>query len=590
MQAWQATVQDEQGNIIFNPSVTVYEADGLTLADIFDESGTPKPNPFIGTLEGFVQFWGEPGSYVVQAFGSGVETQLWYIDLGPVFASNAQAVAGTSDELFMNPANTRAAIDDRISSEVTPSITDLDSRMDSAEGRLDSVEAQADDADLRFQNAIGTPLVVLAEGQSNMRSVTDQTGGDTSVNPNVFAWNSQAAPMANGNAWVTAETGQNPFSGAAGINNLAFQFCKELQVRTGRPIYLILVALGGHSIEAFMNPVDLSNNGWNRPAGDADLFTFANDQIAAALPLVPGSPTSFDYFIWHQGEANKEDQVEVYAHKMRTMLKRFENIGFMERNKTDIITGELLVGAKNGRYRERHLSALQRLKIATRQDAFPRFKIARSRGLQPVTLIDDLHFSGEDLTAMGKRYVDAAFTENTLGEMDPTLMDLSVDSGLGWVTGNVASTTHNTYERREPFYLEDTPATIEDNAEIGWCYVSPSAGPTYFATRTLFRPHATALLSIDLELRNEHPTATGDFEIIGQQFNADKAFFGTGDTHTIAIPSGTTLRETVTLGFYGTGADCGFSILTRWFSVRFGINPDGTGPALRWNILSMRWL
>lgn len=84
MQAWQATVQDERGNAVINPAVTVYEEDGTTLADIYEENGTPKANPFDGDLEGFVQFWANPGVYRVQT-GS----EDWYVELGALELATA---------------------------------------------------------------------------------------------------------------------------------------------------------------------------------------------------------------------------------------------------------------------------------------------------------------------------------------------------------------------------------------------------------------------------------------------------------------------------------------------------------------------
>lgn len=602
MQAWQATVQDDRGNAVPNPVVTVYQENGTTISPIFNEAGTALPNPLTGTIDGFVQFFAGPGRRKISIAGG----PTWDVDFGPVFATNAQATSGTSTTLFMNPSNTRAAIDARITSQVTPSLTSLRNRLDdaedrlddaeadiiSAEGRLGDVEAQADAADLRFQNAIGTPIVVLAEGQSNMRSVPGQVGGDLSINPNVFAWNSQAAPMRNGTAWVTATPGQNPFIGAADVNNLAFQFCKQLQVRTGRPVYLILVALGGHSIEAFMNSVDLSNNGWTRPSGDADLFTFAQTQLAAAMPLVPGSPNSLDYFIWHQGEANKEDQVELYARKFRTVLKRLETNGRIARNKTDIIAGELLIGANNGRYRVRHLSALQRLKIGTREDAFPRLKIARSRTLQPVTLTDDLHFSGDDLTALGKRYADAAFSEQTADELDPTLIDLSVDTGLGWATNAAAGQNQNTYERREPIYLTDTPVTIEDNASIGWSYLTPSNSPLTLVGRKMFRVPREAQFLIEVEVRNDHPTATANFRAGAYEYSSALAYQNNIVTPMQTVTAGNTARVAFTIGnSAGSRTNTvNFSSGAIWFAPTWQINPSGSGAGLRWNIIGMRWI
>lgn len=495
----------------------------------------------------------------------------------------------TGDGLPNEPIGHPAPVGDPTSGTHNPSKKDIRDAINSVTGAADRAEIAADAA-LAFVDE-QPPLVVVAAGQSNMRSVPGQTGGDYTSNPRLFVWDSQAAPMSGGTEFVAMTLGADPFIGTT-TNNLAFQFCKELQVRTGRLVYLILVALGGHHIEAFMNPVDLSNNGWTATPGEADLFTFLTTQLDEALPMVPGSPTSVDYFIWHQGEANKEDQVEVYAHKMRTMLKRFENIGFIERNKTDIVAGELLIGATNGRYRDRHLSALQRLQIGTRQDAFPRFKIARSRALQPVTLADDLHFSGEDLTAMGKRFVDAAFTEQTPEELDPTLIDLSVDTGLGWATVSAAAQNHSTYERREPIYLEDTPVTIEDNATLGWCYVSPLATALTLVGRKMFRVPREAQFLIEVEVRNDHPSATGTFRVGAYEYNDAKGY----QTNIVApmqtINAGTTARAAFTIGSSAGSRtnDVNFNSAAVWFAPTWQVNPGGAGAGLRWNIRAMRWL
>lgn len=52
MQAWQATVQDDRGNALPNHSVTVYEADGSTIATVYNEAGSVLPNPITGNLGG----------------------------------------------------------------------------------------------------------------------------------------------------------------------------------------------------------------------------------------------------------------------------------------------------------------------------------------------------------------------------------------------------------------------------------------------------------------------------------------------------------------------------------------------------------
>lgn len=82
MFAWQATVQDESGNAIPLPVVTVWLEDGVTLADIFDEAGNALPNPMTGTMEGFVQFWANAGEYKIEGASGGDETEIWTVNLG----------------------------------------------------------------------------------------------------------------------------------------------------------------------------------------------------------------------------------------------------------------------------------------------------------------------------------------------------------------------------------------------------------------------------------------------------------------------------------------------------------------------------
>ena len=82
MFAWQATAQDESGNVVPLPVVTVWKLDGATLADIYDETGSPIPNPLTGTLEGFVQFWAAAGTYKIEGVGDGSYTEEWEVTLG----------------------------------------------------------------------------------------------------------------------------------------------------------------------------------------------------------------------------------------------------------------------------------------------------------------------------------------------------------------------------------------------------------------------------------------------------------------------------------------------------------------------------
>lgn len=109
MQAWQATVQDDRGNALPNPIVTVYEADGVTEAAIFNESGTALPNPLTGDLDGFVQFYAQPGKYKVDA-GEGT---VWDIEIGALDILDSLAKRVESSYFltdYLHPTDLAAAV------------------------------------------------------------------------------------------------------------------------------------------------------------------------------------------------------------------------------------------------------------------------------------------------------------------------------------------------------------------------------------------------------------------------------------------------------------------------------------------------
>lgn len=104
MFAWQATVQDEFGNIVPDPIVAVYEEDGATLAEIFTEAGTPMPNPFTGGMDGFVQFWANAGEYkIVGTFGL-ENTAAWsvFLDTPLISAVMRAEVAADAAEQYVD--------------------------------------------------------------------------------------------------------------------------------------------------------------------------------------------------------------------------------------------------------------------------------------------------------------------------------------------------------------------------------------------------------------------------------------------------------------------------------------------------------
>lgn len=95
MQAWQATVQDDRGNAIPNPVVSVYEADGTTLAAVYNAAGVAIANPVAGNIDGFVQFYARPGVYKVNSDGG----ESWDVTFDGVYGDYPSVLAARKDGL-----------------------------------------------------------------------------------------------------------------------------------------------------------------------------------------------------------------------------------------------------------------------------------------------------------------------------------------------------------------------------------------------------------------------------------------------------------------------------------------------------------
>jgi hypothetical protein len=93
--AWQATIQDDAGNAIDGPTLTVRRALDNQLAEIFEANGDAKANPFTGSSRGFVQFYADRGRYTIQGTSGGFSTQVWTVDLVGVDSIQPIAAGGT---------------------------------------------------------------------------------------------------------------------------------------------------------------------------------------------------------------------------------------------------------------------------------------------------------------------------------------------------------------------------------------------------------------------------------------------------------------------------------------------------------------
>lgn len=282
-----------------------------------------------------------------------------------------------------------------------------------------------------------SPLTILCLGQSNMRGNAGATGGTQTAPTDSYVWDNYipafgGGGMTLGTQWRAAEIGEYP-ANQAGSNVLPFAIMRSLRKRTGRPIYGLTVARGGHSIEAFLLPATLTTNGWTRPVNHVDLTTQLYPQAANALAAVPGSPSSFDAVYIHQGEYNMDtgDSVIDYRAKLAALYSDLLASGVV-RPDTDFVFGG--ISNMNPRWID-HAGAI------TNQLHGPvdGLKFATSKR---VRLSDDnIHFSGAGIDTMGARMVDAAYSpldKNSISEsgtFTPTVTDVSGNPATGTFTG-----------------------------------------------------------------------------------------------------------------------------------------------------------
>lgn len=219
MFAWQATVQDEFGNAVLLPVITVYESDGVTLADIFEEDEvTPLDNPLTGTMEGFVQFWAEAGQYKIVGADGPSETAEWSVFLGTPITGAASTIATsdlTASRALVSNGSGKVAVSAVTSTQlgylsgVTSAIqTQLDSKAPTIT-KATTGEAEAGtgtgimDATLtaaaiaaQVATLSGRNLIINGSGRINQRSYTS---GTATVGANQFTLD----------RWFVITSGQN---------------------------------------------------------------------------------------------------------------------------------------------------------------------------------------------------------------------------------------------------------------------------------------------------------------------------------------------------------------------------------------------
>ena len=494
MQAWQATVQDDNGNVVVNPSITVYQADGVTLAQIYNQNETPKANPFIGTLEGFVQFFAPDGDYVILGTAGPNQTERWSV----VINSTATAIAArNAAQGFANAASASAG---QASTSAGLALTRANAALSEANRAKDEADRAAQQV-VDFNAVVSTikkPIVILAIGQSNMAGWPASNTGNKTSDPEVFFWNLPGeGQIGTGTQWRVGAFGTPPLtveSGGVYANSLALQAAKRVRARTGRPVYVIQVARGAHKIECWMSDAVLGANGWDRGTG-LNLYSMMASNLAPALAAVPGAPTQVDAIFVHQGEANSTDLPDIYARKLKYAMQGIADLGYASLAETILVLGEVATRAQASVVHDRHRNGLLRFKDTYNFDLWRHTRIASSAGL-PTVSVGNVHFEGQSLVSFGQRYADAMFNAQPEDELHPFTTDYSVDGSLRWCTGQPQTNTTDYFSRVPPphDFLPVTPAVV---TSIGPAYTVASGQEGAIGHRKVLRVPYSGVITIE---------------------------------------------------------------------------------------------
>lgn len=183
--AWQATIQDELGNIIPSAEVlVVIESTGLPATIFSDRAGTPLTNPFFANADGFAQFFTIAGEYRITATNSGTgQANTWrYVRMGDAGSRDigtAPAQVPTNNDL---PAfGTAAEANIGTNPTEVPTNNDL---------------GTAAQADVQTSPSDATAGAVLNNETTHIGGQVNYTGAN--LNPNVFGANGALKTIADG--------------------------------------------------------------------------------------------------------------------------------------------------------------------------------------------------------------------------------------------------------------------------------------------------------------------------------------------------------------------------------------------------------
>jgi len=392
---------------------------------------------------------------------------------------------------------------------VEQALDTLETDLVTTNNAIDAIEA----------SLVKPPLVILALGQSNMRGFFAANGGDETIESGVYMWNTDAtdnAALVAGTAFYQAAWGTAPLNilnGSANAQLLSLHTANNLHRKTGRDIYVVQIAAGGHSVEAFITGASLATNGWTRPGADQDLSAFLYPGAADALALVPGNRGKYDAVIYHQGEANSVDGVELYANKLRVLFNEL-TAAFLD-EQTIIAVGELAQSGGNVNV-ERHGYSLVRF-----CEVVPAARIIKSAGV-PITASNSLHFSGVGIVELGRRFADGLLSQRIEYSLpDPVTQTLPfTTTGLGGFTFIPAQAE---LANRAAIPVTNVVQTFDTSPLLGSAFKVPASTSSLLYTRNVYRVKDNKLIRISYTIDVDDAAGSVDHRAVVYQYDKDMA-------------------------------------------------------------------
>lgn len=268
-------------------------------------------------------------------------------------------------------------------------------------GATSRIKTQLTFAD-QESNIASDGITVLAMGQSNMLGSRKAITGDKTKNSKVFIQNRITQE------WEVADLSNIehfPLRAQYNSNNLAFHFSKRLQEETGKDVYLVMSARGGHSIRY-----------WSIWEGASPGYQFFLKEAHDS------NIENIDILLWLQGESDNLMSEANYTFEFDRLLGRIQSSPFWKKPFVTIVweLAETQLGLYGQNTFFRTLNS----------DVRPWTTVSPTANLPTV---DGLHFSGESLVEIGYNY----FWDSFIGlletcESNPlpqSLLDISQTQG-----------------------------------------------------------------------------------------------------------------------------------------------------------------